>query len=333
METSSIKINLRDGLLINPAEETSRICEFIRKGVVDVLHRRGGVVGISGGVDSSVVLALSVRALGAERVLGILLPEKESSPESHLLPLKLAEKFNVKTVIENITPILEATECYSRRNEAIQRVFPEFGEGWKCRISLPGSLLDQDTLNVFFLIVTDPAGVEHRARLSPRDYQQIVASSNFKQRSRMMALYYHAELRHYAVIGTPNKNEHDLGFFVKYGDSGTDLNPIVHLFKSQVYQLAHYLDIPAEIIQRVPTSDTYPGAGSQEEFFFRLPHQLLDQVWWALENGYSESTIASQLEISEQQVKRIKQDIFSKISATTTLRMPSLQITDFNTGR
>jgi NAD+ synthase len=101
-----------------------------------------------------------------------------------------------------------------------------------------------------------------------REYLQIVAASNLKQRTRMSTLYYHAEMRNYAVIGTANKNEHDQGFFVKYGDGGVDIQPIAHLFKTQVYQLARYLGVPEEIQQRPPTTDTYSASCTQEEFSF-----------------------------------------------------------------
>lgn len=111
------------------------------------------------------------------------------------------------------------------------------GNDTRGMLRVPG-LLDRGTLNVHSLTIVTPDGEEKSARLEPAEFAQIVAASNFKQRTRMAMVYYHAELRNYAVIGTPNKNEHDRGFFVKYGDGGVDLNPIAHLYKSQVYQLA-----------------------------------------------------------------------------------------------
>ena len=234
----------KDSLKLDAEIETSRLVEFLRQSVVQTLHRRGAVVGISGGIDSALVLALCVNAFGADNIVALMLPEHESSPDSVTLAQELADQFGVKTVLEDITPVLDGAGCYRRRDEAVRRLYPVYGLGWKVKITLPGSLLDEETLNVFRITVVSPDGEEQSQRLPVREFLQIVAASNFKQRTRMNMLYYHAELHNYAVVGTANKNEHDLGFFVKYGDGGVDLQPIVHLFKSQVYQLAAHLQIP-----------------------------------------------------------------------------------------
>lgn len=310
----------RQSLTLDVEVEIQRISAFIQENVNRVLRRQGAIVGISGGIDSSVVLGLCVHALGAERVLGVLLPEKESSPESVTLARQLADHLGVDTVLEDITPMLEGAGCYRRRDEAIRRVFPEYGEGWKCKIGIPGSLLEEGTLNVFSLSVISPAGVEMKKRLPPAEFLQIVAASNFKQRMRMAMLYHHAEARNYAVIGTANKNEHDLGFFVKYGDGGVDISPIQHLFKSQVYQLAKHLQIPQEIQNRIPTTDTYSAGSTQEEFFFRVPFEVLDLVWRGNELGVGREEIATILGLTPEQVGRVVKDILSKKRATDALR-------------
>ncbi|MEM5775149.1 MAG: NAD(+) synthase, partial [Anaerolineaceae bacterium] len=280
METLETRPFGRNALQLDAREEVERITQAMRDVVHRDLRRQGAVVGISGGIDSSVVLALCARAFGPERVVGILLPEKESSPESAVLAHELAAQFGVQTITEEITSALDGFGCYERRNEAIRRVFPQFEPGWGVKIVLPNDLLTQGTLNVFQLVVTTPQGEDLRQRLPLREYLQIVASSNFKQRVRTTQLYYHAELRNYAVMGTPNKNEHDLGFFVKGGDGLYDFAPIRHLFKTQVYQLAAYLGVPASICSRPPTTDTYPGGGTQEEFFYRIPFETLDTIWY-----------------------------------------------------
>ncbi|HSF80114.1 MAG TPA: NAD(+) synthase, partial [Anaerolineales bacterium] len=244
----------KDLIKIDPAAECERIVSFLRREVRQEMRRYGGVVGISGGVDSSVVLALCVRAFGPERVTALMMPEKDSDPESETLARQVAACYGVEPVLEDITPVLDGFGCYPRRDEAIRRVFPEYDAtlGYKAKIVLPQNLLDEDTLNVFSLTIVTPEGEEKNQRLPVRDYFQIVAASNFKQRTRMAMLYYHAELRNYAVIGTANKNEHDQGFFVKFGDGGVDVKPITHLYKTQVYQLAEYLDVPEVIRQRPP---------------------------------------------------------------------------------
>jgi NAD+ synthase len=310
----------RDTLILDAARETDRIVQSLCTIVHDHLHRQGAVVGISGGIDSSLVLALCARAFGPDRVVALLLPEKESSPESAELALDLAQHFGVTPITEDITPALEGLGCYRRRNEAIQRIFPQFEPGWNVKIVLPGDLLDHATLNIFKLVISDPGGREYAQRLPMKEYYQIVASSNFKQRIRTNMLYYHAELRNYGVLGTPNKNEHDLGFFVKFGDGGYDFAPIRHLFKTQVFQLAEYLGVPEQIRNRPPTTDTYPGGGTQEEFFYRLPYPILDTIWHGYELGVPAEGIAAALDLTAAQVQRVIEDIQRKERTTAYLR-------------
>jgi NAD+ synthase len=314
----------RDSLNLDAPDEIERITSWLNHEVHHTLRRYGAVIGISGGIDSSVVLALCARALGPERVLGVMLPEQESSPESATLARQLAAQYGVEAITEDISGALGGVGCYSRRDEAIRRVIPEYGPGWSAKIVLAGNVLEQAALNVFRLIVTEPGGVEHSRRLSVKDFSQIVAASNFKQRMRMAMLYYHAEVRNFAVIGTAQKNEHELGFFVKHGDGGADLQPLAHLFKTQVYQLARALDVPAEIQARTPTTDTYPGGQTQEEFFYRLPFALLDAIWLGHEQGVAPADIAAALDLASEQVKRVVTDIESKRRATEYLRMPAL---------
>jgi NAD+ synthase len=312
----------KDSLRLNADQEIARIVAKIREAVLHDLHRRGVVVGISGGIDSSVVLALCVKALGSERVVGLIMPELESSPISAMLAEELAHHFGIQTVTEDISPVLSAFGCYERRNEAIRRIFPQFEQGWGVKIVLPNDLLTQGTLNVFQLVVTTPQGEEFRQRLAPAEYLQIVASSNFKQRVRTTYLYFHAELRNYAVLGTPNKNEHALGFFVKGGDGLYDFAPIRHLFKTQVFQLAESLGVPQSICSRPPITDTYPGGGTQEEFFFRLPFEILDTIWFGHEQQVPVEKIATAVNLTPEQVLRVIKDINTKQMTTNILREP-----------
>jgi NAD+ synthase len=301
-------------------KEIDRLVVLLEESIFRRMHRQGGVVGISGGIDSSVVLALCARALGPEHTLGVLLPEKESSPDSAQLAYQLADQLKVPTVLEEISPILDGAGCYQRRDEAIRRLVPEYGPGWKVKIVLGGNLLEQATLNYFHLVVISPTQEEIVRRLPLKEFAQIVAASNFKQRARMSMLYYHAELRNFAVIGTPNKNEQMLGFFVKYGDGGTDVNPIAHLYKTQVYQLARALGIPEEIQKRTPTTDTYSAGSTQEEFFFRVPFDVLDVIWEGAECGVPAKEIAAAVGLKPDQVERIIQDLARKQRNTAYLR-------------
>jgi NAD+ synthase len=299
---------------------TEELVANLRRDVRRTLRRSGAVVGISGGVDSSVVLALCVRAFGAKRVVGVMMPEKESSGDSIVLARRLAEQLGIETVVEDVTGALVGFGCYARRDEAIERVFSEYDPSYKAKITLPGDVLESDALNVFYLTIISPEGEEKSKRLNLRDYLQIVAASNFKQRSRMTTLYYHAELRNYAVVGTPNKNEHDQGFFVKWGDGGYDVAPVRHLFKTQIYQLAEYLDVPLEIRQATPATDTYSAHSSQEEFFFRLPFEVMDLLWYAQEHDVPLSEVAQVMGLTEKQVQRAWADLDRKRRTTEYLR-------------
>lgn len=305
---------------IDVAAEVTRIVDQMRSIAGQKFHKRGGVIGISGGIDSSVCLALSARAFGPEKVLGVAMPESDSNPESVVLARKLAKKYGVDYIVENITATLAGFGAYRRRDEAISNVFPEYDATYRAKIVLPSALGGKDQLNIYQLTIISPEGEEKTARIPLKDYLQVVAASNFKQRSRMSMLYYHADRLNYAVIGTGNKDEHEQGFFVKYGDGGADIKPIAHLLKLQVYQMAEFLDIPQEIQNRIPTTDTYSAECTQEEFFFRVPFEIGDVIWYAMEKDISVKEVAEELGLSEDQVTNVQNDIRRKIRATEYLR-------------
>ncbi|MGI6415807.1 MAG: NAD(+) synthase [Thermoguttaceae bacterium] len=314
----------RDVLRLDSAAETDRVVGHLRRNVFDVLRRDGVVLGVSGGVDSAVALALAVRAFGSEKIVALLLPERESSPDSARLAREVCRQFRVRPVVEDITAVLFGLGCYARRDEAVRRVFPEYDSTYRMKITLPSGLLEHETLNVFSVTVVNPEGEQQKHRLRPAEFRQIVAASNFKQRARAALLYYHAELHNYAVVGTPPKNEHGLGFFVKFGDGAMDVKPIAHLYKTQVYQLAEFLEIPEAIRKRPPTSDTYSAGSTQEEFFFRLPFEILDLLWYAWEHQIPVDEVAGEMDLSENQVQHVYQDFARKVQATQYLRTPPL---------
>jgi len=252
------------------------------------------------------------------------MPESDSNPDSLELAKNLSAKYNTKYVIEDMSAALAGFNCYNRRDEAIKNVYPEFNSTYKAKITLPTNLMDKETLNVFQLTIITPEGEVKSERMPLKEYLQIVAASNFKQRSRMTMLYYHAEAKNYAVMGTGNKDEHEQGFFVKYGDGGADIKPIAHLFKTQVFQLAEYLEVPEEIRKRTPTTDTYSAEQTQEEFFFRVPFDILDRVWFGWEQGVSSKNIAEALDLTEENVESIIHDTQRKIRTTEYLRMEPL---------
>ncbi len=310
-------------LRLDPAAEVDRITATIREQVLGQLRRRGAVVGISGGIDSSVVAALCARAFGKGKVLGLFMPERHSTSDALTLGRILADHFEIEAIIEDIAPALEGLGCYRRQVEAIRTVVPEYGDGWKCKLVLP-SIIESDRLNITRLTVQSPAGEVSSVRLTAGAYLQIVAATNYKQRVRKMTEYYHADRLNYAVAGTPNRLEYDQGFFVKQGDGSADFKPIAHLYKTQVYQLAQYLGVPEEIRRRPPTTDTFSMPQTQEEFYFALPYDRMDLCLYAVNHGVSAEEVAPVVGLMPAQVGRVFKDIEAKRRATQYLHMRPL---------
>ncbi|MEZ5198196.1 MAG: NAD(+) synthase [Bacteroidales bacterium] len=307
--------------LDNIDEIVTNLAEKLRVDTFRNYKRRGAVIGISGGIDSSVTLALAVKAFGPEKVFGVMMPEKDSSPDSESMAEKLARKFGVEAVLENIRPALEGFNCYNRRDDAIQRVFPDFNPVTDTsKIGVNQTGLDHNLPPVFYLTVYDKNGVERSTVIPLNEYLQIVAASNFKQRCRMSMLYYHAEQKHYVVLGTANKHEIDQGFFVKYGDGASDIYPLAGLYKTQVYQLAEHLGVTREIIERTPTTDTYSAEQTQEEFFYQLPFDVMDLMWYGFENGYDPKEVGDVMGKSEKEVGIIFNNFARKKKTTDYLR-------------
>lgn len=304
-------------LNIDLEKEADKICDGIRRAMAESLGRRGLVLGMSGGIDSSVCSALAVRALGKERVLGILMPEQDSSSSSSDLGQLLAEHLGIRYETQNISGALESLGCYRWRDDAIREVVPEYNEGWKNKIVIRGGLDGQ--INRYELVVEDPAGNRQQVRLPIKPYLQIVAATNFKQRIRKTLEYCWADRLNYAVLGTPNRLEYDQGFFVKHGDGAADLKPIAHLYKSQVYALAKYLKLPEPICNSTPTTDTYSLAQGQDEFYFALPYQQMDVAVFALNAGWSHEKLAKEIDVSEEQAAWIYSDILRKRKTTRYL--------------
>lgn len=314
-------------LEIDPAAETERIVAHLRETLSTVLRRRGLVLGLSGGIDSSVTAALAVLAVGKERVLGLLMPDRESSPDTLGLSTLVADSLGIDRQLEEITPLLEAAGFYRRYRDTVRRLVPEFGEGWKSKL-VTSAAQGAGGFTFFTLVVQAPDGVITRHRLPAREYLELVAATNFKQRTRKLLEYYHADRLNFAVAGTPNRLEYDQGFFVKNGDGAADVKPIAHLYKCQVYQLAAHLGLPESIRSRPPTTDTYSMPQGQDEFYFAVPVAQLDLCLYAKNHGINAADTASASGLTEAQVRHVWADIDRKRSTTRPLHLAPILVED-----
>ena len=311
----------KDILKLDAEQEVERITCELRSLMKNTIKRRGIVLGLSGGIDSSVTCALVVKAFGAGKVFGLHMPERHSSDETLSLSTSVSDHFGIDSAHENISGILEAVGFYQRYDAAVQSVIPEYGKGWKSKIVIP-NLIESNEYSLFSVVAQSPEGEIQKVRLPLKAYLEILAATNFKQRTRKMLEYYHADRLNYAVAGTPNRLEYDQGFFVKLGDGAADVKPITHLYKTQVYQLAEYLGVPEQIRNRPPTTDTYSLPQGQDEFYFSLPHDRMDLCLYGKNNGYTTEEVGELLNLTSEQVQRVYADIDNKRRTTRYLHLP-----------
>ena len=311
-----------DVLNINAEQEVDRICSRLREILTKQLKRRGLVVALSGGIDSSVTTGLAIKAIGKERVMVLLMPERHSSDDTLDLSRSVVDHFEATSIHEDISNILEAVNFYRRYDDAVRLAIPEYGEGWKSKIIIP-NVMEKKGFNLFSIVAEKPDGDIIQKRLPLKAYLEIVAATNFKQRTRKMLEYYHADRLNFAVTGTPNRLEYDQGFFVKLGDGAGDVKPIAHLYKTQVYQLAEYLGIPEDVRKRPPTTDTYSLTQGQDEFYFSLPYDKMDLCLYAKNHGVSVEEVGEVVGITSDQVQLVFDDIDTKRVTTRYLHLPA----------
>jgi NAD+ synthase len=316
---SDMAFNL-DILKIDPEKELKKLSAFILEQVRSVYHRKGIVVGLSGGIDSACMAAIAVHTVGKERVVGLVLPEMESNPVSAEFATKHAENLGIENRQIDISSTVDTVFKYEWRDQFIQQLIPEYQPGYKYNITLPTDLLERDSFNFYRLQVQMPDGELKSERLNLDQFRTITSFANIKIRARMLHLYNEADRRSLVVAGTTNRTEYILGDFCKYGDGGTDMEPLSYLYKNQIYQISEYLNVIPEIIERQPSPDTFSLPVTDQEFFFRIPFDQLDHLLYGWEHDVPASKVATVLDLSEEAVERAYKDFTSKNRATQHLR-------------
>jgi len=284
---------------------TNEICEFIQDEISNKLQKKGVVFGLSGGIDSAVTAALCAKSFESEQILGLIMPEKESNESSKVLAKQVSKKFSFNTETINITKILESFGVYEKKENIVCEKFPEFNSKCKYRVIVPPK--SKNIIGVPFLEVLDKDNERHKLKISSSDFLSLTALTSIKHRVRMTLLYFHGEKNNFSVVGTTNKSEYQQGYFVKYGDGGSDIEPLVNIYKSQIYQLGKFLKIPKEILVSDASPDVWSFSTSDEEFFYTVPYDIVDLILYARENKLSVSDVQKISKLKTEDIENLFQ--------------------------
>ena len=283
----------------------SSIEKFVKDEILNEFQRKGAVIGISGGVDSAIMTSICTRSINPNQVLGLIMPEKESDPSSEIFAKKIANQLDIETKIIDITSILESFGVYDNKENIIKEKFSNFNNNCMYSVRVPSKF--GNSVGIPFLEILDDENKKHQIKISASEFLNLTASSSIKHRVRMTLLYYYAEKNNFCVVGTTNKSEFLQGYFVKYGDGGTDIEPLSNLYKSQIYQIGEFLNIPKEILEKDASPDIWSLKTSDEEFFYSVPYDVVDLILYARENNMVESEIEEISDLSSDQIKKLLQ--------------------------
>jgi len=282
---------------MNPSQIALSLEDFIREHV-DKLERDGVILGLSGGIDSAVVAELCKRAVGPERTLALLMPEKDSEKEHIQDALDFGKELGIETRLINITPYLKKLGIY--KFAPLSAVpFSRKLRGFLIK-KLIHYYEGRTGEHPFSASMVGLKGREFGSFISHK-----VAYYRIKHRMRMILLYYYGDLKNRLVVGAANKSEYEIGYFVKHGcDDATDIMPLINLYKTQVGDLARYLNIPSRIIEKPPSPDVLPGIIDEEAI--GIPYEKLDLILLALKKGWEGDEITKVLGIEEKKIIYVK---------------------------
>ncbi|MFA4932287.1 MAG: NAD(+) synthase [Caldisericia bacterium] len=265
----------------------SFLCDQVRQ-----QNRDGLILGLSGGVDSALDAFLAVKALGPSRVSVLFLPERDTSPQSRIDATRVATALGIPLKTVNITPLLRTAGAY--RLEPPSRFVPRTIQ--ERYVERRYRALQAEQPSTFIRTLRGGDGLEELRRSS--------AYLHIKHRLRMVIWYYWAELGNQLVVGNCNLTEKMTGYFVRYGDSGSDVEPIAGLYKTQVLQLARFVGVPEEIVRKAPSPDLAPGM--TDEFALQMRYELLDQTLWGLLHGMDPAAIERETRATAQEVAYVQ---------------------------
>ncbi len=304
--------NMPDFLkLQNIEKQVDDLCSFLHDEIVEKFHKHGAIVGLSGGIDSTVTLALCVKALGPKKILGLTMFEKESDQNNKSLINKISKAYDIEIQNVDITPILDSFGVYSNREKIVRDRFPNFNSNCKYRVVVPPNL---NSVGIPYLEILDDKDKQHKIKISSSDFLSLTAATSIKHRVRMTLLYYYGEKNNLSVVGTTNKSEYLQGYFVKYGDGGSDIEPLVNLYKSQIYQIGSFFNVHKDIMTSDASPDVWSYRTTDEEFFYTVPYDVVDLILYARENKLSISEIKKLSDLSEEKIQNLLrfQDIKQK---------------------
>lgn len=303
-------MNIREQLIItDPAAVVERITTFL----TDQVHgqnRDGAILGLSGGVDSALDAFLAVKALGSSRVSLLFLPERDSSPQSRADAVRIATVLGVPLQTVSITPLLRAVGAY--RLEPSARFIPRTIQ--ERYVEQRYRALQGDQPSTFLRTLRGGEGVEELRRSN--------AYLHTKHRLRMVMWYYWGELRNQMIIGNCNLTEKMTGYFIRYGDSGSDVDLIAGLYKTQIWQLARFVGVPEEIVQKTPSPDMAPGM--TDEFALQIRYELLDQILWGLAHAIDPAVIEQETGATAQQLVYVQDLVHLSAPMRTLPTSPDL---------
>ena len=291
---------------IDASAYVERLCQFIRTKLIE-FHREGILIPFSGGLDSSTVLLLCIRAVGTEKVIAVLMPEKQGNPEAMRYSRLVTEKFKVRTITRDISSVLSKLGTY---NFALSRIPLRALQDWLTR-----RYMKTGNENPFLQIVHGKANPFQRKGF---------AKINSKHRVRAVMMFQLAEEMNYLEVGCAHKSEDMLGLYVKFGvDDIADLMPLKNLYRSHILQLAAFLGVPDEIVNRTPNPDIIPGVSDKYVDILGLSYEVLDLMVYGIEHGLEDAEIASQLNQPVEKVKQIRE----LVEQTEHMRHPSQSFT------